>query len=98
MIVQLKGTKSYLITYELESYDETYPAIAEYLRSCPNWARVGAHTWFVRTRTTAGYLRDELKKLLKNEEDQVMVVQTTDAEWATYAVSKEVTDWMKDNV
>lgn len=85
------------ITYSLDDYGETYDKIRSRLRRYPNWAKLFARTWIIKTSHTTRRVRDELNNAIEGK-GHIVVVNITDAAWATYRVDESVLEWMKDNV
>lgn len=87
----------FLITFQIEK-SVSYDAIAERIRSNPKWARVMRNVWIVLTESKMTDVRESISALIGNNNGSVMVMEVDNAAWATYSVSKEVTDWMKINI
>lgn len=87
----------YLITFQIEN-SESYEAIATRIRSNPKWARVMRNVWIVLTESKMTEIRESISALIGNNNGSVMVMEVSNAAWATYSVDKEVTDWMKNNI
>lgn len=43
-------------------------------------------------------VRESISVIIGNNRGSVMVMEVSNAAWATYSVDKEITDWMKDNI
>ncbi|MBP8591051.1 hypothetical protein KBI33_01105 [Candidatus Shapirobacteria bacterium] len=90
---------TFLITYDLglpETYED-YKLLSQYLKSYPYWAKPLQSVWLVKTTKTVSEVRDEIKSKI-DANDKVLVIDVTRTGWATFNVSKEVTDWMKNNL
>jgi len=88
-----------IISYDLglpETYED-YKFLIKYIKSYPNWAKPLQSVWLIRTTKTSGQVRDEIKAKIDSN-DKVLVMDVTKTGWATFNVSKEVTDWMKKNL
>ena len=88
---------TYLISFQIKSND-AYGVIADKLRSFPKWARTMDNVWVVKSEMTAANIRDMLSALVKEVGGSVLVINISEEEWASYALSQEVADWMKQNV
>lgn len=90
--------KTYLISYDLINkgiYD--YEVLIDYIKTYSTWAKPLESTWLVKTTKTVSVVRDEIKNHVSNG-DKILVVDVTGANWGTSFVSKNVTDWMKENL
>ena len=90
---------TYLISYDLglpETYDD-YKILMQYIKSYSRWAKPLQSVWLIKTDKTVSQVRDEIRDRVDSN-DKVLVIDVTNANWGTYHVSKEVTDWMKNNL
>lgn len=88
-----------LISYDLglpETYED-YKLLIQYIKLYPNWAKPLQSVWLIKTTKTSGQVRDEIKVKIDSN-DKVLVMDVTKTGWATFNVSKDVTDWMKKNL
>lgn len=88
---------TFFVTYSLDDYGETYNKIQSRLKRYPNWAKLFARTWIIKTSRSSRRVRDELSEVIDGK-GHIVVVNITDASWATYKVDESVLDWMKENV
>lgn len=91
--------KTFLISYDLgvPETHSSYVVLSNYLKSLyANWARPVKSVWIIKSDKDAGQIRDEIKLAL-DANDKLIVVEMS-GNWGTYNVSKEVTDWMKNNI
>ena len=91
--------KTYLISYDLglpETYND-YKVLIDYIKTYSFWAKPLQSVWFIKTDKTVSQVRDELK-LRVDSSDKILVMDITDSNWGTYNVSKNVTEWMKNNL
>lgn len=89
--------KTFLITYTLDTFSELYPLISDKIKSYPKWARISQSTWLIQTDESVSEVRSELKATI-NENGTILVIDVSSSAWATFAVSKNVTNWMKENL
>ena len=82
-----------LITYDLNKPHKDYPKLFDGIKSYGNWAHALESVWLVKSNSTAGQIRDHLKQFV-DENDQIKVVTVSD--WATFNISSEITNWMKN--
>ncbi len=90
--------KTYLISYDLR--DKTYfdyTKLIEYIKSYGTWAKPLESLWLIKTDEEIGVVRDNLSKSISSG-DKIIVIEITGMNWATFAISDDVTDWMQRNV
>lgn len=88
--------KSYLVSFKLN--DQTkYEGISALLRSFPKWACIIENVWIVCSDEKLVDIREKASNAI-NGNGIVMVMDVSGDAWGTYAVTKEVTDWMKTNI
>lgn len=86
--------KAQLIIYKLNPNVDDTPLV-EKIKSFSNWAKITDNCWIVITEKTSGAVRDDFKDLITGK---ILVINVTNQGWGSYALSKEVTDWMKENL
>jgi len=91
--------KTYLLSYDLRipETSEDYERLIDYIKSFPDWATPLKSVWFIKTNKTVADVRDEIKKKADSN-DGLIVIDITEANWATSGISKEITDWMTTNL
>lgn len=89
--------KTFLITYTLEAFDDSFPTISEKIKEYPKWARISQYAWLIQSNKSVSDVRSELKTAI-NEKGTILVIDVSSAAWATFAVNKQVTEWMKENL
>jgi hypothetical protein len=91
--------KTYLISYDLgvpETHSD-YISLFQHLKKLYSpWARPVKSVWIIKSKKTAGQIRDEIKTVLDTN-DKLIVLELSKT-WGTYNISKDVTDWMKNNI
>lgn len=91
--------KTFLISYDLgvpETHSD-YTVLFNHLKSLySSWARPVKSVWIIKSDKDAEQIRDEIKAVLDSN-DKLIVVEMS-GNWGTYNISKEVTDWMKNNI
>ena len=80
------------ISYDLSRAGDEYPELLAYLQRHDATKPLGS-TWFIKTRRTARQVRDDILALA-HEDDEVLVMDVTGAEWAT-TFEDLTTDWMQ---
>ncbi|WP_026470011.1 CRISPR-associated endonuclease Cas2 [Alkanindiges illinoisensis] len=89
---------AYLVSYDLIK-DKDYSELIDAIKAYPNWAKPLKSVFIIISQTTASQIRDNLKTHIDADDEILVVKLSTDASnWATYGISKEVTDWMKSNL
>ncbi|WP_415969617.1 hypothetical protein [Barnesiella intestinihominis] len=88
---------SYLISFHLNNRED-YNQISERIRNYPKWARVMENVWIVLSDSKLTDVRESISSIMNENGGSVLVVKVNHAAWGTYAVDKDVTDWMKENV
>lgn len=88
---------SYLISFHLNNQND-YNQVSERIRSYPKWARVIENVWFVQSDSKLTDIRESISSLINGNGGSVLVMKVNNDAWGTYAVDKEVTDWMKENI
>jgi len=86
---------AHIITYDLShpgrNYDELYARIKSY----PAWARVSESSWAVATDQSPEVVRDHLTPAL-DRNDNLFVGTLGSSAWV--GLSKEISDWLKENL
>ena len=85
-----------LVGYDLNKPDQDYKDLIEYLKSLGTWWHHLDSTWLVVTNLTASEMRDKLKTLV-GPSDEVLVMNVTDDDWATYGFEKKANEWLQQN-
>jgi hypothetical protein len=83
-----------LITYDLNRPGQDYSKLFEYLRGYGTWCHPVDSTWLVRTSKSAADVRTELKAYVDGNDD-VLVINVTNDDWASYGLPQQVTDWLR---
>lgn len=88
---------SYLISFRLNN-QEDYNQVSERIRNYPKWARVMENVWFVKSDSKLTDVRESVSSIMNDSGGSVLVIKVNNNSWGTYAVDKEVTDWMRENI
>jgi sugar-specific transcriptional regulator TrmB len=89
--------KNYLIIYQLGFPEANYQKLLNYIKSAIKWAHPMANTWIISTTKDCAEIRDNIKKFI-TAADKVIVIEVPINHWATSNITKEVTDWMRNNM
>lgn len=91
--------RTYLISYDIAqpSTPFQYSKLIEKIQSFGRWAKPLESVWIVQTsHPHAGDLARELREMMGSR-DRIVVAEIG-ANWATWSVSKQVTDWLIANI
>ncbi len=90
--------KTYLISYDLIKPETLtdYKRLIDTIKTATYWANPLKSLWLVKTTLSTTQIRDELRKVT-DPNDKLLVIEITNS-WASYGLSKEVTDWMKQGM
>ena len=91
--------KTFFISYDLgiPEAQSSYLVLSKHLKSLYEfWARPVKSVWIIRSDKDAEQIRDEIKSVL-DFNDKLIVVELS-GNWGTYNISKDITDWMKNNI
>lgn len=87
---------TYFVTYTLDD-QSSYIALSNRLKRYPNWGKLFARAWIIKTAKPSQKVRDELIEAIDGN-GQIVVINITDSAWATYRINEDVLDWMKANI
>lgn len=95
---------TYLVAFQLGD-EKIYAALADYMRGFPKWAMVMRNVWIVKDAASHTAVRDMVSSTIRklngsqgSNGSSVIVTDMGSRPWATYAVDKGITDWMRENV
>lgn len=88
---------SYIVILNLILPVNSYVGLIAYLQSAIGWARATDNVWVVKTYKSASEIRDGVRDRIKST-DKVLIIKADKSAWASYGISKEITDWMKVNI
>ena len=80
------------ISYDLTRPGRDYPELLAYIRR-HDGTKPLRRTWFIKTTRSAIEVRDDVAALV-DEDDELLVLDVTGAEWAT-TFADCATDWME---
>lgn len=85
---------TYLISYDLTWPEdrEDYKILIDFIKRYNRWAKPLQSVWLIKTDKTVTQVRDELRSRVENS-DKLLIIKVTDS-WASFNISKDVTDWM----
>lgn len=85
------------VNYDLNRSGQDYDDLISYLKSHESWAKPLASSFLVKTQLSTSGLRDGIKEHV-DANDSVLVVAVDEQNWASFGISKKVTEWMKANM
>lgn len=85
---------SFLISYDLVS-DKDYSKLYEAIRNYGSFAHVLESVWIIKSSASSSEIRDNLKSYLDSDDKLFVARLTGESAWKN--LSKEVSDWIKDN-
>lgn len=88
---------TFLISFQPYN-NEVYPRISERIRNYPKWARIMENVWIVQSDSKLTDVRESISSIINEHGGSVLVIKINNDAWGTYAVDKEVTNWMKENI
>jgi hypothetical protein len=86
-----------LVGYDLNRPGQDYAALGARLKEFGTWWHHLDSTWIVRTELTAVQLRNEIKGLLHNS-DELLVIDVTGKSWAGKGFSEGAYKWLRKNM
>jgi len=86
--------KQYVVIFDNVTAEKR-DAVINKIKSFGAWARISETVWYLRTNSSITAVRDAIFPE-GNDECRVFVVEVTSAPWASYNLSREVTDWLKE--
>jgi hypothetical protein len=91
--------KTYLISYDLGVPETSadYQKVINRIKNYSSWATPLKSQWLVNSTKTAKQVRDDITPLVDSN-DEILVIDVTGADWASWNIDKEVTDWMQNNM
>ncbi|RSU47557.1 hypothetical protein BRX43_13960 [Sphingomonas sp. S-NIH.Pt15_0812] len=81
-----------LVTYDLKSPGQNYTPVHTYLKSMPGYCKHLESVWLIDTEKTTTQVRNDLMKLVDNN-DVIFVVKITQS-WASYNYG--CADWLNN--
>lgn len=85
---------SFLISYDListKNYDSLHEAIKKY----GTYAHVLESLWIVKSMSSSSEIRDNLKSYIDSDDKLFVAKLTGESAWQN--LSKEISDWIKNN-
>ncbi|MCK5588823.1 MAG: SinR family protein [Candidatus Pacebacteria bacterium] len=91
--------KTYIIAYDLNKYESSsdYQKIINAIKGLGNWTKPLESTWLVKTSSSSSEIRNYLKQFIDNN-DELLIINVPNANWATQGIKEDVLDWMHKNI
>lgn len=83
----------YIITYDLHKPTQDYKSLHDEIKALGIWAKPMESFWILDTKLEAKDIRDKIKEVIDSN-DKLLVMEVK-KHWASSAISKGVTDWLK---
>ena len=90
---------TYLISYDLRipETSQDYKKLIDFIKTYQGYAKPLKSLWLINTSNSASQVRDDLNNQVDSN-DGILVIDVTDADWATTGIHKNTTEWMKNNL
>lgn len=85
-----------LISYDLRKPGRDYSALYEAIKALGTWWHCLESIWIVRTNLDTAQVRDALTPHIDANDD--LIVLTLQGNWASYRLSQECNDWLRNNL
>lgn len=86
----------YIVTYDLVEPGQNYKKLLELIMETHSWARLGGSSYLINSQDTAVQLREKFKRALDLNDKLYVGKVDPPAAWSGY--SKDVSDWIKENL
>lgn len=89
--------KTFLISYDLINKTRNdYSKLIEYIKSFGTWAKPLESVWLINTDMEAVDVVNQIRALTYLN-DKILVIEVT-RDWASFNISNDVTEWMRNNI
>jgi len=85
-----------LITYDLKKPGRNYDNLHDAIKKLGSWWHCLESTWIVDTTKSASEIRDTLKSHIDTNDD--LAVFSLSSGWATYGLSDECNNWLRNHL
>ena len=87
-----------IVTYDLCGYNKNYDGLIKRLEQYPVHLKINKSSWLIKTHYSYTDVRDELAKILDNNDMLFIAVLTGDAAWTnTESYSSEIKKALESN-
>ena len=92
-------TKTLLIAYDLNGGETSseYQRLIKAIKDLGTQAKPLESTFLVVSSNTVSTIRDHLSKFIDSN-DELLILDVSDDNWASKGINADVTKWMKNNV
>ena len=84
----------YIICYDLRN-DRNYESLHKEIKSYSKWGRINESTWAVVTNKSAVEIRDNLLKVIDNDDRLFVIKSGVEAAWNNSICKNQ---WLKENL
>jgi hypothetical protein len=85
-----------LISYDLRKPGRDYSSLYEAIKQLGSWWHCLESIWIVQTALSTAHVRDALKAHIDGNDG--LVVLSLAGGWATYGLSEECNNWLRNNL
>ena len=91
--------KTFLVSYDLNKGETSseYQRLIKEIKALGTWAKPLESTWFVVSESSASSIRDHLTQFIDGN-DEILVMDVTDDNWASRGLNSDVVQWMKSHL
>jgi len=89
---------TFLIGYDLNKAGKDYDGLIDKIKDLANgWWHHLDSTWLIKSDLTCSQIRDALKPYLDHD-DELLVLNITGDDWATFGIAPSGNDWLRNNL
>lgn len=88
---------THIVVYRLDDSSSDYRLISRKIKAYPNWAKIFARTWLIRTNKSTKTVRSELSEVIDGR-GSIVVINITDSAWSSFRLEDDMVTWMKEHV
>lgn len=85
-----------LVTYDLRQPGRNYNDLYEAIKKLGGWWHCLESIWIIKTEKSTAQVRDYLKNYI--DVNDGLIVLGLNGNWASYGISNECSNWLKDNL
>jgi len=86
----------YLVNYDLIKPDRNYDDLIEAIKSYPAWCHALESCWMIKSNQKHSDIRNYLLHYIDSNDKLLVITVTAPAAW--YGLSKNISDWIKNNL
>lgn len=85
-----------MINYDLVQPRQNYDDLIKAIKSYPTWCHALESCWMIKSDLQPSYIRDRLLQYMDGNDKLLVIKVSAPAAW--HGLSKDVSDWIKDNL